>query len=264
MKLHRHLSQTHLTLFETCPPQFQQKYIEHFYSFPNILQEEKSQWGKMFHLLMQQYNLGLPIDKFINNQQENGQNLQKSLEALIKATGDIWTSSEILAREEEYQLQLKFEDYLFTVIYDLLIIYPDRAIIFDWKTYLLPQNKTKLRDSWQTKLYLYVLSEVMDYKPSQLSFTYWFVKIPHQPESFTIEYNDQMHQQTEDELRIILAKISQTYQNYLKDNIDFPHHNNCHKFCQYYNLLSSLNTDENSIIDLPITLDNIPEINPFD
>jgi len=266
MKLNRHLSQTHLTLFETCPPQFQQKYVEGINNFPNIIQEEKSQWGNIFHLLMQQYNLGLPLDDFINNYPDKGKDLKKSLASLVKATEDIWTSSEILAKEEEYKLQLKFEDYFFTVIYDLLIIYPDRAIIFDWKTYLSPQNEIKLRDNWQTKLYLYVLKEVMDYNPSQLSFTYWFVKMAHQPESFTIHYNEQMHLQTKQELSHILVKITKTYEDYFKNNLDFPHHNNCSNFCQYYEYFSSIKIEKNqdkNITELPVNLDNISEINPF-
>jgi hypothetical protein len=72
-------------------------------------------------------------------------------------------------------------NYLLTVIYDLILLESDRAVIFDWKTYLKPIDADKLAKNWQTRLYLYVLAETSAYPPDSLSMTYWFVQLPRSP-----------------------------------------------------------------------------------
>ncbi|AFZ47252.1 hypothetical protein Cyast_1287 [Cyanobacterium stanieri PCC 7202] len=262
METYQSLSQTHLTLFETCPPLFQKKYLEQISTLPNINQEEKSEWGKKFHLLMQQYHLGLPVHDFIYDDIS----FQQSLEALINETKNIWISSKTFSREAEYKLQLKFNNYIFTVIYDLLILYPDQAIIYDWKTYLQPENKNKLQNNWQTKLYLYVLAEKMNYQPSQLSMTYWFVKLPHKPQSVTVQYSDAMHQKNRQEIVNILDKLESFTHDYINNNLDFSHVINCQKKCPYYKLLKEDNIIDNaieSVANISSNLSEIEEINPF-
>ncbi|MBE9222457.1 PD-(D/E)XK nuclease family protein [Cyanobacterium stanieri LEGE 03274] len=262
MKIYQSLSQNHLNLFETCPPLFQKKYLEQISFLPSVIQEERSEWGKKFHLLMQQYNLGLPLDNF----DYDDVTFQQSLQALIAETQNIWTSSEVLSREAEYKLQLKFNNYIFTVIYDLLILYKDRGIIYDWKTFLQPENEKKLINNWQTKLYLYVLTEKMNYKPSQLSITYWFVKLPHKTQSLTIKYNEVMHKKNRQEIENIVNQIDKSLSHYLKNNVDFDHVANCQKKCPYYQSLIENNLINNStdkLDHLPDDLEEIKEINPF-
>lgn len=262
METHQSLSQTHLTLFETCPPFFQKKYLEKISTLPNLNQEEKSEWGKKFHLLMQQYNLGLPIHDFIYDDRS----FLQSLEALIAETKDIWTSKNILLREAEYKLQLKFNNYLFTVIYDLLILYSDRAIIYDWKTYLQPENKQKLQNNWQTKLYLYALAEKTNYQPSQLSMIYWFVKLPQKPQSVTIQYSDTMHRKIRQEIVNILDKLECFTNDYINHQSGFSHRENCQQKCPYYKLLKEdnvLNNSMSALKNLPSNLAEVEEINPF-
>lgn len=262
MQTYQSLSQTHLTLFETCPPLFQKKYLEQISTLPNINQEEKSEWGKKFHLLMQQYHLGLPVYDFIYDDIS----FPQSLEALISETKNIWNSSATLSREAEYKLQLMFNNYIFTVIYDLLILYPDQAIIYDWKTYLQPENKNKLQHNWQTKLYLYVLAEKMNYPPSKLSMTYWFVKLPNKPQSVTIQYSDAIHRKTRQEIVNIVEKIESFTNDYINYQSEFSHIQNCPKKCPYYKLLKENKMADNLIDDLkkiPSNLEDIEEINPF-
>ncbi len=257
-----HLSQKDLNLLENCPLQFQQHYWQKLDSLPNLTQAENAIWGKQFHTLMQQYNLGLPLENLLTQQPE----FKHSLEALISATEEIWHSPKIKLREAEYKLNLTCKNYIFTVIYDLLVIYEEQAVIFDWKTYLQPQNPQKLLNNWQSKLYLYVLAESLNYKPEQLSFIYWFVKLPHQPQSYTIKYNQNFHEQTKIELQNLINKFQQILTKYPLNQNKCLEENNCYQ-CSYYQTLNNSNqsqNDQNNLINnLPLSLEQVEEINIF-
>ncbi|MGL5035946.1 MAG: PD-(D/E)XK nuclease family protein [Microcystaceae cyanobacterium] len=218
------LSQGHLQLLELCPPQFQRRYLEQKYETPNPQQQKNLDWGDRFHRLMQQWQLGLPLDNILNQNPEFAQSLQ----ALIQTVPAL--QSDTVEREAEHYRILPFQDYVLTVIYDLLVIDPERAEILDWKTYPLPQKVEKIRNHWQTRLYLYVLAETTAYQPEQLSMTYWFVKLPKQPESLTISYSQSQHQTTQESLNLLLNQLTQwlSLQNAL-----FPHRTNCTSICPY-------------------------------
>ncbi len=252
MTSHWHLSQKHLNTLETCPPLFQKIYLQQLKIPFNLIQEEKTQWGKQFHLLMQQHNLGLPIDDI----QTDNDDLKLSVKALINATEDIWTSSEIITKKAEYQVNYTLNNYLFTSVYDLLILYKNKAVIFDWKTYLKPQDEDKLINNWQTKLYLYILAEKLDYRPHQLSFTYWFVKLPNKPQRQTIKYNKTKHEKTRKELNYLLEKLEYLTAEYIENRLNFPHHNNC-ETCPHRHNFPNLSTESELDQNLPTSLDDI-------
>lgn len=258
MKAFFHLSQTQLNLLETCPPQFQKKYIEQLISPTNSNEEEKKQWGNLFHLLMQQKELNLPVELLLAENLE----LKNSLKALIEKSSEILPSETIINRQAEYQLSLNYQGYLLTVIYDLLITYEKKAIIFDWKTYLQPENPQKLIHNWQTKLYLYVLAETSNYQPEDITMTYWFVKLPNQPQHFTINYNHNLHQQIKQDLTKMLLKLEQYLDDYLNQNINFPHRVDCEKKCPYYQYLlqpEKFNTNQETM-NFVIDINDVKEI----
>jgi len=60
------LSQGHLNLLETCPRKFQHTYLEQLNSPANPEHEERQTLGSRFHLLMQQREMGLPINSFLH------------------------------------------------------------------------------------------------------------------------------------------------------------------------------------------------------
>ncbi len=230
------LSQSQLQLLETCPPQFQRLYLDQLGYGINPEQQEKLNWGSQFHRLMQQRELGLSVDNFVEHDAE----LQRSLNALVETVPELQTSALDQWREAEHHRSLPVKNYLLTVIYDLLITTPQQAQILDWKTYLQPQNPNKLIQHWQTKLYLYVLAETTDYLPEQLSMTYWFVKLPTQPQCLTITYSRKQHQENHQQLENLLTKLEHWLINYERDNISFPHLQNCNeKTCPYYSSLQS-------------------------
>ena len=249
------LSQGQLNLLTTCPPKFQQIYLEQLHSPPNPEQKEKQTWGTRFHLLMQQRELGLPIESLLAAEPE----LHRSLAALIQAAPEILLPGNSNQREAEHSRTLGFNNYLLTVIYDLLIVNKETAQILDWKTYLKPPNKKKLANNWQTRLYMYVLAETSDYVPEQISFTYWFVKLPHQPQSLTFTYSSNQHQQTKQDLAELLKQLDQWLKNYRSSGVSFPHRVNCETNCPYYQFFL-LSNESKSQAEIPKSITEIKEI----
>jgi hypothetical protein len=227
------LSQGHLNLLELCPPKFQQVYLEQLSSLSSPEQQAKQTWGSQFHLLMQQRELGLPIESLLQEDEE----LKHSLIALIDAAPEIFLSKRSIWREAEHCRTVSFGNYLLTVIYDLLIADARKAQILDWKTYLQPQHKTKLATNWQTRLYLYVLAETSEYLPEQISMTYWFIKLPTKPKSLTFPYSQAQHEQTKQDLTRLLTKLDDWLTNYRDCQVDFAHNFNCEESCPFYQFL---------------------------
>ncbi|WP_066117090.1 PD-(D/E)XK nuclease family protein [Geminocystis sp. NIES-3709] len=251
-----HLSQTHLNILETCPPLFQKSYLQQLQSLPNLTREESKEWGNLFHLKMQQYYGGLSLDQILTNDQ----NLNESLKGLIFAVQDLAESSDIISKKAEYQVNYTLRNYFFTAIYDLIILYPNKALIFDWKTYLKPQNEKTLVNHWQTKLYLYILAENFNYKPEQISFTYWFVKLPNKTQKLVINYNQSKHDRTKQDLNNILDKLESLTYQYIENKINFPHHSKCQS-CPHRHLFSELSNESDLEKSVPKSFDEI--INSF-
>lgn len=212
------LSQGQLNLLETCPRKFQHIYLEQLGTPVSPEQQERLLWGSRFHLLMQQRELGLPIESLV----EEDAQLQHWVTALVNTATDVLTPIPQTFRESEHCRTLNFQGYLLTVIYDLLIEDEANAQILDWKTYPLPKKKTWLTKDWQTRLYLYVLAETSDYPPEQISMTYWFVKSQPQPQSLKFTYSNTQHEKTRQELSRLLNKLDRWMEDYCEKGILFP------------------------------------------
>ena len=255
------LSQTQLNLLETCPPHFQQIFLDQLGTPIQPDQLIKGEWGNRFHQLMQQKELNLSIDNIFTEDSQ----LNHSIKALIEASPEIFESSENSWREAEHRRTLQIDNYLLTVIYDLLIVKEKEAQILDWKTYLQPENPQKLAKNWQTRLYLYVLTETSEYLPEELTMTYWFVKLPTKPQKITFSYNEKLHQKTKEDLNILLENLTQWIDNYSIEKVPFPHIPNCEKKCPFYNkkistLYSYNNQEELLQSNWEILLNEIEEI----
>ncbi|MEP0753297.1 PD-(D/E)XK nuclease family protein [Trichocoleus sp. Lan] len=211
------LSQGQLNLLQTCPRKFQQIYLDKLSSPTNPEQLERQNWGSRFHLLMQQRELGLPVESLV---QEDAQ-LHRWVTALVDAAPEILISNPKTFRQSEHCRTLNFEGYLLTVIYDLFIEDTQSAQILDWKTYPQPKNRRWLEKDWQTRLYLYILAETSDYLPEQISMTYWFVQSQPQPESLKFTYNAVQHEQTKRDLTELLTQLTNYLQRYQQAE-DFP------------------------------------------
>lgn len=247
------LSQGHLNLLAECPPRFARTYLWQTGSLPDPEIENSQTWGKQFHLLMQQRELGLPIDSLLAENSE----LDRSIEALISAAPELFTPHlPHCYREAEYTLTLSHGNYLLTTIYDLLVATDNKAQIIDWKTYALPQKKEKLATNWQTRLYLYVLAETSEYEPEQISMTYWFVKPPQKPQSLTFSYSKEQHQETKEALQTLLDKLDLWLH---RDCDRFPHRSDCEANCRYFQQMT-IDSDNTPLDSTLISLEEIEEI----
>ncbi|MFM6190147.1 MAG: PD-(D/E)XK nuclease family protein [Planktothrix sp.] len=203
------LSQQHLNLLSLCPRKFQYTYLDQLVSPVSPDDEERIAWGNQFHLLMQQHELGLPVEVLLNEDTE----LKRCYTEFIKVASDILTlnadASNSIFRQAEHDRILNFKDDLLVVVYDLIKAEKQQAQIFDWKTYPRPQNRHLLEQNWQTRLYLYVLVETSQYLPEQVSMTYWFVKSPQKqpPQSLYFPYTQQQHQKTYEDLTQLIDQF---------------------------------------------------------
>lgn len=212
------LSQGQLKLLESCPRKFQHVYLEHLGTPVSPEQQEHLAWGSRFHLLMQQRELGLPVESLVEEDAE----LQHWVSALVNTASDVLTPNPQTFRESEHCRTLNFQGYVLTVIYDLLIEDETSAQILDWKTYPLPKNRQWIAKDWQTRLYLYALAQTSDYAAEQISMTYWFVKSQPRPQSLKFTYGAAQHEKTRQVLTKLLTQLTRWLQRYKDEGIDFP------------------------------------------
>ena len=205
------LSQGQLNVLERCPRQFQHTYLEQFFSLADPHTEARQTLGSRFHLLMQQREIGLPIDNFVKADSQ----LEAWMNAFAKDAPEILTNTNSrFFRDSEHYRTLQAQNYVLTAIYDLLIADEQQAQIIDWKTYRKPPNKRSLESNWQTRLYLYILAETSDYLPENISMTYWFFQGEGKLRSIRIDYNTVRHQQTTKKLTRLLSRLSKWLEKY--------------------------------------------------
>ena len=266
------LSQQHLNLLTTCPRKFQHLYLDNLSVPTTSSEQERLNWGSQFHLLMQQRELGLPIESLMLENQE----MQHCFDNFFQAASEILnpeTQDNIILRQAEHNRSLNFNGYILTVIYDLLIAENQQAQIFDWKTYSHPQNKKKLAQNWQTRLYLYTLVETSNYLPETVSMTYWFIQPKSQslPYKLKFSYNQQAHKKTEQDLQEILDNLTYWLKHYEEKGTEFPQvqildschtcqfATHCQRFSELYDKQAYIESTDIST-DIIFNLDSIPEI----
>lgn len=266
------LSQQHLNLLTTCPRKYQHLYLDNLSVPTKPEEQERLNWGSKFHLLMQQKELGLPIESLIAENQE----MQQCFETFFQAAPEILEPQnhhDVILRQAEHSRSINFNGYILTVIYDLLIANFEQAEILDWKTYSYPQKLEKLAKNWQTRLYLYTIVESTKYLPEKVSMTYWFIqpKNKERPYNLKFFYNQQDHDQTQHDLNQILEQLNYWLKDYQENDKPFPQVSNfdsCNS-CQFATRCQRLSDLEEEKIaaqsidigsNLIPDLDYIPEV----
>ena len=223
------LSQGHLNLLAACPRKFQHSYLEQLNTPLDPKHEEYQILGSRFHLLMQQREMDLPINKLLQADPQ----LQNWMTDFSKIAPEIFITNidNQTFRESEHYRTLQIGNYLLTVIYDLLIADQNQAQILDWKTYPQPPKRETLAKNWQTKLYLYVMAETSNYLLENISLTYWFVQSNEQTKHIILCYNEKEHQKTAQELNQLLNNLTQWVKDY-QNNIPLPQIAKSQKICE--------------------------------
>lgn len=211
------VSQAHLNLLTICPRKFQHVYLDQLGLPQTPDQEERLAQGNRFHLLMQQRELGLSIEAFIQADDQ----LQRWFDTFSQTPPQMLSGE----RQSEHRRTLCQQNYLLVGVYDLLILGEQQAQILDWKTYPRPQNQQWLKQNWQTRLYPYILAETSDYLPEQIYMTYWFAeskgKQNAEPCSLTFPYNAVLHEQTRQDLTQALRDLTGWLEIYYQGDL-FP------------------------------------------
>jgi CRISPR/Cas system-associated exonuclease Cas4 (RecB family) len=202
------LAQAQLNLLTLCPRKFQHTILDQFSTPTSPDQQERITRGDRFHLLMQQYELGLVRQSTDPQEQQ----LQQCVLDLVQAAPELFANAPF--RQSEHRRTLEMNEFAIVAIYDLLILQATQAQIIDWKTYPRPEKSERLAQDWQTRLYLFILAETTNYKPEQISMTYWFIEPSKPPENLKFSYSAQLHQQTKQELTQILAQLTKWLKQY--------------------------------------------------
>lgn len=211
------ISQAHLNLLAVCPRKFQHVYLDQL-GLPQAPEDqERLDLGNHFHRLIQQQELGLPIESLVQADSQ----LQRWFDTFNQVPPQMLLGE----RQSEHRRTLCFQRYLLVGIYDLLILGEQQAQVLDWKTYLRPQNQRWLKQNWQTRLYPYILAETSDYSPEQICMTYWFAESRGEqhaePHSLTFAYNAALHEQTRQDLTQALDNLAGWLETYYSGSL-FP------------------------------------------
>jgi PD-(D/E)XK nuclease superfamily len=210
------ISQRHLELLEACPRKFQRAFLDRTIAPPSPESQAALEAGSRFHLLMQQRELGLPIETLL----EFDPQLRQWVDTLLDTAPELFAPNGQRFRQAEHERTCSLLGFLLNVRYDLLIADESQAQILDWKTYPRPPQQRKLGESWQTRLYPYVLVETSQYVPEQVSMTYWFVRssgdrsAPPEPQFHSFPYTADAHDRTRQDLTRLLTQLRHWLDDY--------------------------------------------------
>jgi hypothetical protein len=195
-------SQGNLQDFADCQRRFQLRSVMQLAwpaieAEPALETERDLQLGQRFHLMVQQYLLGVSADRLsamVAHDQDltrwwrNFLNLQ-----LAHGDGDLFPELSLTAPMPGTV------DQRLVATYDLVVVSSTgRVLIYDWKTSRRRPTRQNLAQRLQTLVYPYVLvqagAELMGGnppRPDQVEMIYWFAEFPGQPEYFV--YGEKQH-----------------------------------------------------------------------
>jgi PD-(D/E)XK nuclease superfamily len=219
------LSQSHLSLLETCPRQFQHQILEQL-SLQSLggqdwagEQEARLRSGSEFHQLVQQRSLSLPIEVLL----ADASPLQTWFRAFERAEPDLFTATEAWGfAESEHVRTLAMLGHSLVVVYDYVVLESERALILDWKTYGKPDSVVSIVESWQSRLYLYVLSRTSHYPPEHIAMRYWFFNRDGIAQPLDLSYSDAKQADIDRRLTALLTQFNQWLTDYTQENLPFP------------------------------------------
>jgi hypothetical protein len=205
-------SQSSLQDYFDCPRRFQLRYIEHL-AWPAVetepvLENEFRQYeGQLFHRMVQQHLVGLPVEKL--TRLASKPNLTRWWENYLSQEFNIAG----YALYPELTITAPIGSHRLLAKYDLLAILPNqKALIFDWKT-----TQRRPRDEWmavrmQTRVYRALLVQAGAalnggslVQPEQVDMVYWYADFPSEPAHFP--YNPTQFKRDWDGLTSMINEI---------------------------------------------------------
>ncbi len=205
-------SQSSLQDYFDCPRRFQLRYIEHLTwpaveTEPAMENERRQQAGQLFHRMVQQHLVGLPVEKL--TRQATSPDLSRWWQNYLGYQFEL----DGFAKYTELALTAPIGTQRLLAKYDLVAILPgQKAIVFDWKTY-----HKRPKDEWmavrmQTRVYRALLVQAGAYlnsgtpiQPGQVEMVYWYADFPSEPTRFS--YNAAQYKRDWDALTGIIEEI---------------------------------------------------------
>ena len=164
------ITQAHLKVLAESPHRFQRQFLDDL-GMPSVAgNAEAIARGKQFHQLMHQRSLQLPVEALV----EGDRDLQRYFEAYEQQPPSLLEGD----RVAEYPLATPLSSFQLFGVLDVLVRNADRMQIVDWKTYRRALTAERLKEDWQTRLYLFLLAEWSGLAPENLSMVYWFAEAP--------------------------------------------------------------------------------------
>lgn len=182
MTLSLNLTRYKLESFLRCRRQFQLRFVTELPWPAEPVNDElaaRFDRGERFHRLLERHFLGIAAEP------------DDDLRGWWRAFRDQPPPLPPGARYPEYTLTRSAGAHSLFGRFDLLVLSPTAAHIFDWKT-SAARTVDDLRHDWQTRLYLALIAAAGDgldhaYAPEQIALTYWFAERPEAP--VTLRYN---------------------------------------------------------------------------
>ena len=190
-----HFSQGSLQDFVDCQRRFQLRYLDRIAwpavpAEPILENERHLQQGELFHLMVQQQLVGVPVDRLTAMAQGDAELAAWWQAYLAAAPAELpgqhfpeVTLSAPLGESGQRRLVAK---------YDLIVLTPEgQAVIFDWKTSRHRPPRRWLAERLQTRVYPYLLLQAGAdlangrlLASEQIEMVYWFAGFPDRPERF--------------------------------------------------------------------------------
>jgi CRISPR/Cas system-associated exonuclease Cas4 (RecB family) len=208
-------SQSSLQDYVDCPRRFQLRYIEQLAwpaveSEPVLENERRQQEGQLFHRLVQQHLLGLPVEKL--SRLANTPDLLRWWENYLSAA-DLQNLKAIAGLSTELTLAAPIGIYRLVAKYDLVAVQPGKqALIYDWKTYHKRPKNEWMAARLQTRVYRALLVQAgaslnggSPIQPEQIEMVYWYADFPAEP--VRLPYNAALYKRDWDALTGLVNEI---------------------------------------------------------
>jgi hypothetical protein len=214
-------SQNSLQDYSDCARRFQLRYLKHLAwpaieAEPVIEHERKMRVGSLFHRMVHQHILGIPLERL-------GQDIEDPDLAVYWSNYTQFLPANRSGRRlSELILSIPIEGFRLVAKYDLVVLAPDgQATILDWKTGSRLPKRTSLEKRIQTRVYRYVLHKAGALlsnggviAPEHIEFVYWYAGFP--TEKLIINYNTSLAVEDKDLLEELVTDIASRKED------DFP------------------------------------------
>ncbi len=225
-------SQHSLQDWVDCPRRFQLRYVLNL-AWPAVAVEPLEEFerhqraGEEFHRLVHQYWLGLSEDVLSRSIQDEA--VARWWRAFL-GTQPVGAGT----RYPEYTLGAALGGHRLTATYDLILVQPGQALIFDWKTSRQRPRRSTLGARLQTRVYRYLLVRAgaalnagQPFPPEAVQMFYWFAEDPEAMERF--DYTAEAYAADEAYLTRLIQAAAEVGPELLPPTETLAH---C-KFCAY-------------------------------